>query len=114
MGHMVNAALEAREILLKEGIDIQVLHCAAPLALDTKTLIAYVGNNPLVTCEDHHADTGLGSIVAVEFARAGHSVPLKTMGVTRYGDSGASKDVFARMGLTAVDIAREMKKLLNK
>ena len=113
MGHTVNLALEAREILLKEGVDIQVLHCATPLALDIETLIGYVGSNPLVTCEDHHADTGLGSIVAVEFARVGHSLPLKTMGVTRYGDSGASKDVFARMGLTAADVAKEMKSLLK-
>lgn len=113
MGHRVNAALEAREILEKEGLDVQVLHCAAPLALDMDELAALVGNAPLVTCEDHHADTGLGSIVALGFARMGRSVPLKTMGVTRYGDSGAAKDVFARMGLTAADIAQEMKTLLK-
>jgi transketolase len=65
-----------------------------------------------VTCEDHEADTGLGAIAGLCLARAGTAVRMKNLGVTRYGDSGNSKEVIARMGLAPSDIARAVESLL--
>lgn len=113
MGHFAGRAIEARELLAKEGIEARVLHCASPLALDGEKLFELVGNRPLVTCEDHHADTGIGSIAALCAARSGRRVKMKTLGVTRYGYSGPSKEVLAAMGLAPADIADAVKELLN-
>ena len=112
MGHMAGAALKARKALGAKGISVQVLHASSPLGMDASELAALVGDAPLVTCEDHEADTGLGAIAALHLARAGHCVRMKTLGVTRFGDSGNSNDVMARMGLSADDITAAVEVLL--
>mgnify|MGYP003586502979 CR=1 FL=1 len=104
LGALAGRALEARDLLAREGLEVQVLHTACPLGLDPEELLPLLGTGPLVTVEDHHVDTGLGASVALILARSGRVVPLRTLGVTRYGDSGASRDVYRRMGLDAPGI----------
>ena len=101
MGHLAGRAVEAAEALAKEGISAKVLHCATPLTMDAEKLFELVGSTPLLTAEDHHADTGIGAIAALAFARAGKAVKIKNLGVTRYGFSGPNKEVLADMGLCA-------------
>ncbi|MDR1943396.1 MAG: transketolase [Synergistaceae bacterium] len=112
MGHMAGRALEASKTLSEKGISAQVLHSSSPLAIRRDELLDLIGGGPVVTCEDHHADTGLGSIVALHLARAGAPVRIKNLGVTRYGDSGSSREVIARMGLSPGDIASSVESLL--
>jgi len=113
MGHLAGRAVEAHEALAKEGISAKVLHCATPLTMDKEALFALVGELPLLTCEDHHADTGIGAVAAMAFARAGKAVRIKNLGVTRYGLSGSNSDVLADMGLTAAGIAAGVRELLK-
>ena len=113
MGHLAGRAVEAHEALAKEGISAKVLHCATPLTMDNEALFALVGELPLLTCEDHHADTGIGAVAAMAFARAGKAVRIKNLGVTRYGLSGSNSDVLADMGLTAAGIAAGVRELLK-
>ena len=81
--------------------------------MDKEALFALVGELPLLTCEDHHADTGIGAVAAMAFARAGKAVKIKNLGVTRYGLSGSNSDVLADMGLTAAGIAAGVRELLK-
>ena len=113
MGHLAGRAVEAHEALANEGISAKVLHCATPLTMDKEALFALVGELPLLTCEDHHADTGIGAVAAMAFARAGKAVKIKNLGVTRYGLSGSNSDVLADMGLTAAGIAAGVRELLK-
>ena len=113
MGHLAGRAVEAAEALAKEGISAKVLHCATPLTMDAEKLFELVGSTPLLTAEDHHADTGIGAIAALAFARACKAVKIKNLGVTRYGFSGPNKEVLADMGLCAEGIAAAAKELLN-
>jgi transketolase len=112
MGHLAGSSVEARDALAEKGVSVQVLHASSPLGIDVSEMISLVGQGPLVTCEDHEADTGLGAIVGLHFARAGAAVRMKNLGVTRYGDSGNSKEVIARMGLAPSDIASAVESLL--
>jgi transketolase len=112
MGHMAGSAIIARDALAAKGISAQVLHSSSPLGIDGAELVSLIGTRPLVTCEDHEADTGLGAIAGLCLARAGTAVRMKNLGVTRYGDSGNSKEVIARMGLAPSDIARAVESLL--
>jgi transketolase len=112
MGWLTDSALKAAKILSGKGVSVRVLHISAPLAFDGAELAHLVNDRPLVTCEDHNADTGMGSIVAMRFARAGMAVRMKTLGVTRYGDSGNSKEVVSRMNLAPDDIVIAVESLL--
>jgi transketolase len=112
MGHMAGSAITAHDALAAKGISAQVLHSSSPLGMDASELVSLVGTGPLVTCEDHEADTGLGAIAGLCLVRAGAAVKMKNLGVTRYGDSGNSKEVIARMGLAPADIAQAVESLL--
>lgn len=113
MGHFAGRALAARELLAAEGISVKVLHCASPLGMDSSELFEHIGALPVVTCEDHHADSGLGASVAMMAARLGKAMKLLNMGVTHYGFSGPGEEVMADMKLAPRDIADAVKGLLN-
>jgi len=113
MGHFAGRAIAARDILAAEGISVKILHCASPLGIDPDKLFDLVGDKPLVTCEDHHVNTGIGSIAAMMAARAGKAVRMINMGVTHYGCSGPGSEVMAEMKLSPKDIAAAVKGLLN-
>lgn len=112
MGHMAAAAVAASEALAAEGLRVGVLHASSPLGINPGELLPLLGDRPLVTCEDHHVDTGLGSVVAMMLARAGKALPMKNLGVSRYGESGPSKEVLARMGLSADGLIAALRPLL--
>ena len=112
MGHLAGSAVAAHDALAKEGVSAKVLHCATPTAMDADELAALTGGLPLLTCEDHNADTGIGAAAALAFARAGRPVKIKNLGVTRYGLSGSCADVLEDMGLNAAGIAKAAKELL--
>ena len=113
MGHFAGRAIAAHDLLAAEGISVKVLHCASPLGMDAQKLIELVGDKPLITCEDHHVNTGIGSISSMMFARAGKAVRIVNMGVTHYGCSGPGSEVMAEMKLSPADIASEVKGILN-
>jgi transketolase len=112
MGHVAGSAVAAAEILSRRGRSVQVLHLSSPMGVDPGELLSKIGGKPVVTVEDHHADTGLGGIVALHIARGGVSVRLRNLGVTRYGESGASTEVIARMGFSPECIAESLESLL--
>ena len=112
MGHFAWRALKARDLLSEQGIEAKVLHCASPLAMDADELLGLIGDMPLVTCEDHNVNTGIGSIAAMLIARSGKAVKMINMGVTHYGLSGNSSEVIAEMKLSPEDIAAAVKGLL--
>ncbi|MDR1884751.1 MAG: transketolase [Synergistaceae bacterium] len=112
MGQIAGRALAAAESLAKKGINVRVLHSSSPLGMKPDELLDLVSGRPLVTCEDHNVNTGLGAIASMHIARSGLSVRMKNLGVTRYGDSGAASDVYARMGLSQHDIEAAVESLL--
>lgn len=113
MGHVAGAALEARELLAAEGISARVLHCATPLSMDKEALFALTAGMPVLTAEDHNAETGIGAVADMAFARAGKAVTIKNVGSTHYGLSGSNKAVLAEMGLDARGIAAAAKELVK-
>jgi transketolase len=112
MGHIAGAALAAADLLASEGIRARVLHSSSPMGMDRGELLSLLGGMPLVTCEDHHADTGLGAVVSLHIARVGAAVKMRNLGVWRYGESGPSSEVLAGMGLSPDGIAGAAESLL--
>jgi transketolase len=114
MGHMAHRALKAWEALVQQGVRPRLLHVACPLEVDEEALEKAVQTGVILTYEDHHWRTGLGGALALSLAERGASVKFRALGVTRYGDSGTSEEVFSRMGLSPEVLAKSFLDLVSK
>ena len=105
-GTMTYHALVASEILYKEGIEAEVIHCPTVKPLDVITILKSVKKTRCaITVEEHQITGGLGGAVA-EFLSEHLPVPLRRVGVhDRFGESGKPDELFEHLGLTAKHIA---------
>lgn len=107
IGVMVPAALQACEMLLKEGIDTGVINMSTVKPLDGPVLLDAARNTRcVVTAEEHSILGGLGGAVA-EYLSEHHPIPVKRVGVRdTFGCSGSPSELLQLYGLTAEEIAR--------
>ncbi len=106
-GIMVSAALNARDMLLKDGIDAGVINMSTIKPLDTETLMeAANASKFIVTAEEHSVIGGLGGAVS-EFLSEKFPVKIKKIGTKdTFGGSGKPEELLRLYGLTAEDIVR--------
>lgn len=109
-GIMVGMALEAREMLAKEGIDARVINIHTIKPIDKDIIIrAAEETGALVVAEEHNIYGGLGSAVA-EVLCEGCPAPMLRVGVEdKYGCSGTVPALLEKYGLTAENIAAKAK-----
>ncbi len=114
-GLMVKEAMEAADMLKKEGINAEVInvHCLKPI--DSKTLLNSARKTgAVVTSEEHSIYGGLGSATA-EILAEHYPVPMIRIGVKdKFGQSGKPEELFKFYGLTAKDIYKAAKKVLKR
>ena len=113
-GLMVKKALEAKDILAKEGINPYVLNIPTLKPFDKDLIVEIAGKvKGFVTCEEHSIIGGLGSSVAevlAEFAPR----PVKFVGVKdKFGQSGPPSQLLSAYGLDAENIAQAVRSLLQ-
>lgn len=113
-GIMVDAALEAYNILSEEGIKVRVLNIHTIKPIDEEAIIkAARETGTIVTAEEHNIIGGLGSAVA-EVVSGNAPVPVLRVGVKdTFGESGKPKDLLEKYGLTAKDIVKAVKKAME-
>ena len=109
-GLMVHIALEARELLAKEGISAEVINIHTIKPLDTELLAASASKTgAVVTAEEHNVVGGLGGAVC-EALSSVCPVPVLRVGVEDvYGRSGKVPALLEAYGLTAENIAAKAK-----
>jgi len=114
-GIMVAAAIEAAELLAKEGISIQVLNMASIKPIDKELLIESAKKTgAFVTAEEHTVLGGLGSAVA-EVLAENYPVPMRFVGIKDvFGCSGNPDTLLQEYGLTAKDIVLAVKEVVGK
>ncbi len=114
-GIMVAKALEAKEILAKEGISAAVVNMSTIKPLDTEMIVKMAAKTgAIVTCEEHNIIGGLGSAVAETLAEQ-KPVPMERVGVNdTFGESGQPDQLLDKFGLTAVHIAQQAQKAINR
>lgn len=114
-GVMVQAALEASDILARDGVDTRVLNMATLKPLDTKAVLrAAIDTGAIVTAEEHLKHGGLGSAVAQVLGEH-FPTPLGMVAINdSYGQSGKPAELLALYGLTAQDIARKVRLTLRR
>jgi transketolase len=107
MGSMTHRAVRVHEILASSGVACRVIDMPCPQALDEELMDEAARLRLVVTYEDHHLDTGLGSSVALWLAdaRPPRMPMLLRFGATHYESSGGSDALYARQGLDPESVA---------
>ena len=105
-GLMVHLALEAREMLLSEGIEAAVINMHTIKPIDEELLVSFAkSTGAIVTAEEHSVIGGLGAAVAETLSER-KPVPVLRVGVKdTYGRSGTVPALLEYYGLTASAIA---------
>jgi transketolase len=113
-GYMVHLALEAADMLAKEGIDAGVINIHTIKPLDTELLTsAAKATGAIVTAEEHNVIGGLGSAVA-EVVCENKPVPVVRVGTQdTFGRSGKVPALLEMYGLTPANIAAQAKKAIS-
>ncbi len=114
-GVMVTAALEAAKTLAAEGIQARVINMASVKPLDAAAVVsAAKETGAIVTCEEHSIIGGLGSAVAEVLAEQAPA-PMERVGVKdTFGESGKPKELLAKYGLTAADVAEAARRVVAR
>ncbi len=104
-GTMTYQALEAAEMLKKDGIDAEVIHVPTIKPLDDAVIIKSVRKTgAVVTSEEGQIIGGLGGAIA-ELLSEEHPTPIKRIGMKdRFGESGTPDELLEHFGLDAKHI----------
>ena len=114
-GTMVHKALEASEILKKEGIDARVINIHTIKPLDEKTIINTAKETgAVISVEEHSIFGGLGGAIA-EVLGEYYPVPMKILGVRDvFGESGEYDELLKKFGLTTLNIVTSAREILRR
>ncbi len=107
-GVILGRALEAAEVLERDGISAEVLNVHTIKPLDATAILASCERTgAIVTVEEHSIIGGLGSAVAEVLAEhATRRIPLRRLGVRdTFGESGTADELLEKHGLTVQNIA---------
>lgn len=110
-GGMVYRAVQAWQRLKEKGVEVQVLNISCLSDLDIEAILKAARTGTVLTYEDHHIQTGLGSLIANVLAEQGLSIRFRKMGITRYGSSGKPDDLYRMQGL---DVESLVKAVMNE
>lgn len=114
-GTMTYQALVAAEMLFKDGIDVEVIHCPTIKPLDAVTILKSVHKtNAVITAEEAQINGGLGGAVA-ELLSEEYPTLMKRIGMRdRFGESGKPDELLHHFGLTAKHMAMAAHELIEK
>lgn len=114
-GIMVSKALQARELLLKKGLDAGVINMSTIKPLDTDTILEAAKYTKLiVTTEEHSVIGGLGGAVSEFLAEHYPTHVLKIGTRDTFGCSGAPDELIKLFGLTPEDIVKAINGFFDK
>lgn len=106
-------AVSVSDRLGPEGISVGVLAVSSPLDLDREALEEAFTTGRVITHEDHHYRTGLGSIVAAALAESGKAASFRRLGVRAYGQSGTPDQLYEREGLSERALEASIREMLS-
>jgi transketolase len=114
-GHIVWKALEAAELLARDGIASRVVNTSTIKPLDELAVRRAVEGVALaVTAEEHSIIGGLGSAVAEVLSATTGNPPLLRLGVRDcFGESGLADELLEKHGLQPDGICRSVRQALR-
>lgn len=114
VGPQVAFALEAAELLAKDGISAAVADFYSVKPLDESTLVKLAETcGAIVTAEEHNVIGGLGGAVAEALARL-RPTPMRFVGTQdTFGESGDPAALWKKYGVDAEGIAKAAKEVAS-
>lgn len=114
-GVEVARALDAAEILAREGISARVVNMSTVKPIDKELLVRCAEETGcFVTAEDHNIHGGLGSAVAEALAQS-RPCPVEFIGVRDiFGESGEPEELADKYGLTGLHIAAAAERAIRR
>src|SRR5436309_11282005 len=111
-GHPVAAALEAAEILARDGLEAAVVNARFAKPLDEERILSLAARIPrFVTVEEHVIAGGFGSAVGELLAERGARVDLEILGIPdEHVDHGSQKLWRHHYGIDAEGIAAAVRR----
>ncbi|MFA9555986.1 1-deoxy-D-xylulose-5-phosphate synthase [Evansella sp. AB-rgal1] len=116
-GTTIPIALEAAELLEKEGISVDVVNARSIKPMDEEMLAELaLKNRPILTVEEAALQGGFGSAVLEYFHDNGfHSTVVERMGVPdRFIEHGSVKELWEEIGLTSQNIIKSVEKIIPR
>lgn len=112
-GLTVTTALEAAELLSKDGINAKVINMHTIKPIDEEAVIeAAKQTGKIVTVEEHSVIGGLGSAVC-DVLSEHYPVKVKKIGINdRFGESGPAAELVKKYGLDGESIYKTVKEFV--
>ena len=112
-GICVDSAIDAAEMLEKDGIHAEVINICTIKPLDEALIIESARKTGRdVTVEEHSVIGGLGSAVC-DALSANYPAPVKKLGIQDvFGESGSAGELVKKFGLDAAGVYRSVKEFL--
>lgn len=111
-GIMTMRALDAAEVLARDGVDVAVLHVPTIKPLDRETILAEAarGGRLVVTAENHSVVGGLGEAVAATLMQAGITPGFRMIGLPdAFLEAGALPTLHDMYGLSVAKVTEKIK-----
>lgn len=105
-GGMVHKAIQAWQKLREKGIAVQVMNISCLSDLDNEAILRAAETGTVITYEDHHIQTGLGSLIANFIAEHGLGIRFRKLGIKQYGGSGKPDELYRIQRLDVESLVR--------
>ncbi len=113
-GTLTHRALQAAELLSKQGTDARVVNMATLSPIDVDAIVSAANETgAILTCEEHSVHGGLGSAIA-EVVVQHCPVPMKILGVPGvFAPTGSANYLLDEFGMSAQGISDASNQLVN-
>lgn len=114
-GHLVWEAIQAAEILEKEGISAEVINIHTIKPLDVNAVLASAAKTgAVVVAEEHFIAGGLGELIAGTLA-VNKPAPVEHVAINdKFGQSGTPEELMKAYGLDSDHIVTAVKKVIAR
>ena len=113
-GGMVYKAIQAWQKLREKGVAVQVINISCLSDLDNEAILKAAKTGILITYEDHHIQTGLGSLIANFIAEHGLGIRFRKLGIKQYAGSGKPDELYRTQGLDVESLVRAVVEEIEK
>jgi transketolase len=113
-GGMVYKAIQAWQELREKGVAVHVINISCLSDLDNEAILKAAKTGILITYEDHHIQTGLGSLIANFIAEHGLGIRFRKLGIKQYGGSGKPDELYRLQGLDVESLVRAVMEEISK
>jgi transketolase len=91
-----------------------VINISCLSELDRETILKAAKTRVIITYEDHHVQTGLGSLIANFLAEHGLGIRFRKLGINQYGSSGKPDDLYRMQGLDVESLVQTVMDEIRK